>query len=125
GDRRGGDDPDRLDRLAIALAVEHLSFGLCHAREVRQVAGKDPIELDTRQRRGESGPIPVVPVLQRRGILWFADYLARQRPLDRRIAHGDDTGPAAPQVAALDKSLRPAQPLRTRPAPLVAPTTFA
>src|SRR5437764_3186096 len=90
----------RLHRFTIALAVKDLCFGLRHSGKDAEIGRENPTKIDLRQRIAEPGMIPVVAVFLRGRVLLLGDQLARERTLERAVAHRDlTTGAAAPAPA--------------------------
>src|SRR5262249_14109109 len=68
-------ETDRLNRLAIALAMETLRLRLGHAGIRTDVAGENAIKINTADIAGLSRVIPVMPVFDRGAVLLWRDHL--------------------------------------------------
>jgi len=61
----------------------------------------------------------MMPVLQRGRVLRLVDDIACQRPLDRTVTQGDDTGAPPSEIAAFDEPLSVAHSLGRRAASII------
>jgi len=98
-----------LHGFAVSLTVKQLVFRLRHPRIAAEIDGKDPIEIKRSQLAGKTGVIPMMTIFLPGRILLRRDRVARERPLERAIPHGDLAA-----VTALDISSCAPQALRRR-----------
>ena len=84
----GGAMAQQITSLPPLLAMKDLRFGFCHAREIRRIAGKNPVRIDAAQRRLKPGAEPVNAVLHEAVVLGFRQPTLRCHALKGTVHHG-------------------------------------